>query len=71
MAIEVSDSVVTSIARLITTFKTKLHHIARGTFKDAFSTSSVDQASAGYSVDGFKVAYRRDHAIRACRLISN
>ena len=38
------NSVVTSIAKPITTFKTKLHHIARGTFKDAFSTSSVESS---------------------------
>jgi hypothetical protein len=34
-------SIVTSIARPRTTFRMKIHHIALGTFKNAFSTSSA------------------------------
>jgi hypothetical protein len=37
----IQKSIVRSIAKPITTFKTKDHHIARGTLRDASSTSSA------------------------------
>lgn len=54
------NSIAMSIARPITTFKTKLQHIAWGTFKDAFPTSSVESSTSWiFGLKDFKVTYRR------------
>ena len=56
-------SIVTSIASPITTFRTKLHHIAWGKFSEAFSTSSAASNVSGLS--GLEVSMVNDDGKRA------
>jgi len=61
-------SITMSMVIPITTFSTKLHHIALGTFTEAFSTSSAGLESEVCTAGGYEVTYR--YALR-CRSLEN